>query len=295
MNALSHCTLTGVDDATDLGRVAELMDEYPFAEFGVLWSQTRAGERRYPSKTRLEAIARRFHGGRIALHVCGRAVADFVVCNAAAPAVAASFPRVQLNARFTPTEAWEEAFDAMLAVRQGVVITQHNEANAPFSTMFPRRANHAILRDASCGRGVAPDVWPTPLPGKLCGYAGGLGPNEIDAALPAIAAAADGAQFWIDMESKLRVDDVLDLDACATVLRKVAAWRTAQAGVALTPGDAQARLGRLLHNPLHEARDLRAGELEALARDAQAAGRPADGVAWFETLRRIAGDPLPQG
>ena len=41
----------------------------------------------------------------------------------------------------------------------------------------------------------------------LHGYAGGLGPDNIESELQRIAAAAGDAPFWIDMETRVRSDN----------------------------------------------------------------------------------------
>ena len=79
---LSHCTLTGVDDATNIDHLFALGERFPFVEWGPLYSESQAGTGRYPSQATLSAIARRLAGTparpSFALHVCGRAVSDFL-------------------------------------------------------------------------------------------------------------------------------------------------------------------------------------------------------------------------
>jgi len=71
----------------------------------------------------------------------------------------------------------------------------------PMLSILP---NHAILFDASGGHGVSPEYWPAHLPDKSCGYAGGLGPDNLARELPRIQEAAGQGPYWIDMEGKLR-------------------------------------------------------------------------------------------
>ncbi|CAK0802614.1 unnamed protein product, partial [Prorocentrum cordatum] len=81
-----------------------------------------------------------------------------------------------------------------------------------------RPSNLAALLDASCGRGVAPEVQSLPVAGAHCGYAGGMGPETIDRQLREIAVVLEGHPdtVWIDMESGVRTrgadgSDVFDL------------------------------------------------------------------------------------
>jgi phosphoribosylanthranilate isomerase len=82
-----------------------------------------------------------------------------------------------------------------------------------------------VLFDASRGKGVLPKEWPSPwrATGRQClyGYAGGLGPNNLASALPAIKAAAQRngkTPYWIDMESGVRTDNAFDFDKVRHVI-----------------------------------------------------------------------------
>ena len=71
----------------------------------------------------------------------------------------------------------------------------------------------SVLFDPSCGLGVRIRDYPRPLtePRVIpCGYAGGIGPSNIDDTLAKIADAAAGVAVWVDMESSLRVKVVRD-------------------------------------------------------------------------------------
>ena len=93
------------------------------------------------------------------------------------------------------------------------IITQHNDANRDLWQEMKEFENHAVLFDKSGGRGQSPEQWSAPLPGVTCGYAGGLGPENLAFELDRIHVAANGSPFWIDMEGKLRTgSDKFDLD-----------------------------------------------------------------------------------
>ena len=83
--------------------------------------------------------------------------------------------------------------------------------------------NMSILFDASCGKGIVSESFPTPFPTIPCGYAGGIGPKNIKDVLQGVQTAADGQTIWIDMESSLRSlvvgtdgnhEDVFSVDKC---------------------------------------------------------------------------------
>lgn len=217
---MSYITLTGADNSTthdDLWRVA---DQYRFGlvEWGVLYSASNQGEGRYPSFDWIELLSDRLGNPSartpaFALHVCGgKAVSDFLAGTGHVCEVARNFKRVQVNFR-------HESFaldQVERAIRRNLgkqVITQHNHVNAGLWKLLAGHRNHAVLFDASGGRGVAPEYWPTPLDGVGCGYAGGLGPDNLSGELPRIHGAASGKEYWIDMESKVRnASDQFDLD-----------------------------------------------------------------------------------
>lgn len=211
---LDCCTLTGVDERTDLTEVADLSRDFPVAEWGFLYSPKRQGQPgRYPSINFLHnALQSLPDHVRIALHVCGQGVPDLLagekVISKLAMMVAVRGGRIQLNFNHArdsiSMSALHDFLDQFPAL---TVITQHNEANADLWREFQRHHNHAVLFDASGGRGIKADHWPEILP-VSCGYAGGLGENNLHDSLEQLAQVAGQRSFWVDMEGSLRVTDV---------------------------------------------------------------------------------------
>jgi hypothetical protein len=87
----------------------------------------------------------------------------------------------------------------------------------------PLPRNISVLFDASCGLGVLATEYPAPVEGVPSGYAGGIGPSNLEQVLAAVAKAAGDVPVWIDMESSLRVQvadkqtpsmDCFSLDKC---------------------------------------------------------------------------------
>lgn len=81
---------------------------------------------------------------------------------------------------------------------------------------------HSLLFDPSGGRGIGGHAWPSPPPATRMGYAGGIGPDNIEQVLDQVAPL--GAA-WIDMESGVRTDDRFDLDKVREVLARAERWR----------------------------------------------------------------------
>ena len=87
----------------------------------------------------------------------------------------------------------------------------------------------APLFDKSAGAGLLPGVWPRAQfqeYGKLIyhGYAGGLGPDNLQTQLPLILEASLIAPFWIDMEGQIRTNGILDLVKVERVLEICKKW-----------------------------------------------------------------------
>ena len=225
------CTVTGVDATTDLQRVAALSIRFPFSEWAFLWSPSRCGrEHRYPSMEYLSrALSALSSGVRVALHLCGEAVDDFVGHHGdtgpLVRAVATRGGRIQLNVGLNrKSDFYLENLDLAIGAFPGEVILQHNALNET-ALDWIIAPNLAYLFDVSGGRGVTPDVWPARVPGISCGYAGGLGPSSLDRELPRIAAAG-GPPAWVDMETGVRdADDNFDLDLVARAMEIVDQFR----------------------------------------------------------------------
>lgn len=208
MQLPAFITFTGADDATSHAEIAEFARLHPRTEFGILFSRDRAGQSRYPTHEWIKQLPDDL---LLAAHVCGRWASDLAI-DGAQPEVEAllgTFGRVQINIARPPEDLSPLK---QLAARHSVeIILQCRDAET-----FPDERGVSWLYDASGGRGIAPQGWPTHPGDRLVGYAGGLGPETVREALSSIQASAP---FWIDMESKVRnEDDVFDLDRCSAVI-----------------------------------------------------------------------------
>lgn len=200
MSKPEFITFTGLDDRTDLARAHELAEKYRI-EWGLLFSKTNK-DARYPSaQTFLEAS---LIDGYKSVHLCGSAsrtfVKEFTFPKEVEPIVH-RLNRVQVNG----------AKGLYVSVVDGVaVITQCRE--------FSDRPCNAELFDVSGGRGEMPESIPVPKSDHLVGYAGGMGPETVEAYLEMITCENP---FWIDMESKVRTDGWFDLDKVERVCQIV--------------------------------------------------------------------------
>ncbi|MFK4706111.1 hypothetical protein ABIC83_002950 [Roseateles asaccharophilus] len=215
----SFITLTGADERTDIEELVAFSGKYPEVELGLLYTATPEGRNRYPSRQWLLRAAEAL-SGRIAVHVCGGGARRELAAGDLIDLVRHA-PRVQVNGVLTVDEA------ELLATRVGVLITQHNGNN--LSLLNVKASNHALLIDASGGRGVSPTEWLPPETRKHVGFAGGMGPDNLAQEYQRIAAVArPGA--WVDMEGKLRVDDWFSqalARRCAAIHRQVSLEQSA--------------------------------------------------------------------
>jgi hypothetical protein len=197
---ISRITLTGADEYTNIEQLIDLVNRFPAVEVGLLYTATPEGRNRYPSRDWLRRAAAALTE-RVAIHVCGGGARQELLSGNLSD-LTRHAPRVQVNGRVAIAEA------EVLARLVGTLITQHNESNLPLLEVHAR--NHALLIDASGGRGLSPQSWEPPATEKLVGFAGGMGPENLAAEYARIyPVSKEGA--WVDMEGKLRVDDRFDM------------------------------------------------------------------------------------
>lgn len=223
---LTRVSLTGPDDRTAVEQLVQLAHRYPFVEWAVLYSPAREGMSRYPSrawrKNFEDAVSRSYPPIHRALHVCGKGVEMFAR-QGPASVDCVNYQRVQLNvncARWDPLDVKELLKTADVAQRWDGqpqhIIVQHNKNNAAFLNGL--RDNVDVLYDSSGGFGkLLTDVL-GPWPGHYTGYAGGLGPDNVVQMYKRIE-SINHKDFWMDMESGIRTDDVFDLEKAERVLK----------------------------------------------------------------------------
>jgi len=218
-------SLTGADDSVDPSELLKISQQFPLVEWAILSTPKAQGSARYPTEEWVSAFHKACPHVRKAIHLCGSDVQSFLDEDPRVLAKVAKFDRVQLNfnQRRQPKD-----LDTLVRVANKVktpVILQYNEANKDlWSELHTRIVNLAFLFDSSGGGGRSPkDGWPAMLPRTVCGFAGGLGPENVKAEFEKILKIAGGRRFWIDMEGKLRsrVDDSFDRHACVSVLEQV--------------------------------------------------------------------------
>jgi hypothetical protein len=197
VSAKPFITVTGADEETDILSLQKLD-----AEIGLLYTTTPEGRRRYPGRDWIKWAA--INLDRVAIHICGGGARrelmsgdfDDLVCNA---------DRIQVNGPISVADCQQ----ICTMFPEHTIITQHNHKNLNLLKVHSR--NHAILVDASGGRGITPGAWHRPETEKQVGFAGGLGSDNLAMELSLIRVIATG-DWWVDMEGKLRVDDYFSFE-----------------------------------------------------------------------------------
>lgn len=243
---LDRVTMTGADDSVSPADLAALSKEFPFVEWGILFSRKQQGSPRWPSTewlSRMGYVANQ-EGLDLSAHVCGGWIRDMLIGGSefflAVLATLEDYNRTQLNFHAEPLYADPAALASTLARNADLwplgrrqFIFQMDGRNDSLMQRIREQTDTldiVPLFDVSHGAGTLPTEWPVAAyrdmgrtydaPKLYHGYAGGLGPDTIADQLPKIAAAAGDARFWIDMETRIRSngDRVFDLEKVRAVL-----------------------------------------------------------------------------
>lgn len=218
---LTKVTFTGIDEKTDLKKIADLQEEYPFAEFGVLVSYDwKENGRRFPDPVILDELEK-FHLN-LSVHFCGQSAIDIVKKRFKALELLNGkqriFRRCQLNLR---------AADYLTHLRKlsplpyiGEVIVQMHTPEACRQFLQGERPKFmSYLLDASGGTGTDTPIQIVTSPGVHIGYAGGIGPANVEEKLRTLLEHPTSDKFWIDMETRVRTDEWFDLEKIEKVLQ----------------------------------------------------------------------------
>lgn len=250
LEALGFC---GVDDSIHPRQLALIARCFPLVEFGVLFRPDKEGTPRYASPEWVnslcavaQSMAKDGTPMKLAAHLCGSRVNEVLAGNTAFLQTLRQlgFARVQINATAVNgvdtsdlASAVSKIHNAMKELPHLEFILQKNEETRPLwegmETIVKETGqipNLAMLADESKGTGVLSSSWPAPSGLYKLGYAGGIGPSNVDQVLTSITEVVGSSKtesFWIDMESGLRStknnEDVFDLEKCYKIIEVVCA------------------------------------------------------------------------
>ena len=235
LRAMGFC---GADDSVSQEHLQLLSIHYPWIEWGILFRPDLEGTPRYATSAWVEKLCKinKETGNvmRLAGHLCGERCQQVLDGDSSfiKKLHEMGFGRVQVNAtnanavKVSPDKL-EEVADQLrtciLEVPEIEWIFQLNEETRPlfdhlveisFLLSQGMPPNLSVLYDASCGLGLEADVYQEPLivngQDVASGYAGGMGPHNIEEVLERVSRSSGGKKVWIDMESSLRTTVVPD-------------------------------------------------------------------------------------
>ena len=209
-------TFTGADDAIHIGDMQTLVRQCPI-EWGILFSPSLQGMRRYPSLPFVQRLLNA-SGLYLSAHLCGDHSPNFIEtgCVKAMETLLANdaFGRVQVNTSDPAVSrrdvrGWAQPLGMQPILRSRDVTT------------FPVSTSVHLLFDRSGGQDVEATAWPAELTrDRLVGFAGGLKPDSVAAAVDRIGERA--GRYWIDMDSGVcDQNDRFDIAACRAVCEAV--------------------------------------------------------------------------
>ena len=220
---INRVTITGADNNTDIKEMLEISKQYPFVEWGILFSPKRIGEERYPDSDWLDKLSKKYSYDaiRLSAHLCGGYTREMLLgkSDLINPPDIKHFlalcGRMQLNFNAQKTTVDENKFFALVnCFIGGRIILQQNKSNKNICDEARKRnlKNISFLYDSSGGRGTIASQWKKPFDGFFTGYAGGLSPENLEEELKKIEEVAGDSEIWIDTESRVRTNGVLDMD-----------------------------------------------------------------------------------
>lgn len=224
----------GVDDTVSPELLELISSRYSWVEWGVLFRTDLEGTGRYASWSWVERLTTLRsscgHELKLAAHLCGNRCEQVLGGDAsfASKLHSLGFNRIQIN----PTAANSVRVDddkyplyaeQLKAVMESLPMVEwlfqlNSETRPIWESILAvgPPANVSILNDASCGKGVQIQEFPSPQQfGNIrCGYAGGIGPKTIasilDKVVQEVTLLPSDTPVWVDMESSLRSVQTVD-------------------------------------------------------------------------------------
>lgn len=251
LHSIARITFTGVDALTkneDLIEVSKKARQSGLlVEWGLLFSKDRAGQPgRYGTALAIAQRLQDLGNLNLAIHFCGKAVDDVLnqadseaLCLLQAAQLHGNC-RVQLNfnnqvKKFTPEHIGHlmESFPSIDFILQanannsGFIRELSSRAFGQAPAALAQLARLQVLFDASGGKGIEPSSWPDPTDGQgfVVGYAGGLGPENIVSQMRSIESLKPPFKAWVDMEGRLREQDIFAVAKCQAVIDSIREYR----------------------------------------------------------------------
>lgn len=230
---ITKVMIAGVDNQTSIKELEKIYNEFPFVEWGVLYSSAK-NRARYPNKEFIDELCDA-NAGEMSAHFCGSYSRDILENGNFDDAndLHDKFTHIQLNYNFHTRVKYWNTYHVIkfLTTYERIVILQNNKSNhnylIPIYKQFENidivDANYKlkILQDASGGRGK--EITHIPKPSFHCNYgiAGGINEDNIVKIAKKVIEFNAPNQSWLDLESGARTDNKFDTEKVKRILNKV--------------------------------------------------------------------------
>jgi hypothetical protein len=224
-------TFSGVDETADVERLREIRSHYFTVEWGLWLSVEHQG--RVPGFPGVGWIRKLRPELNLSAQLWGKNAADFLQGDdtelmAHHGEAWSLFQRIQINSTDRIDRVDLPALIRLLEKNQDKqVILRIRDLNLDIAdALLTQGVSCSTLFDQSEGQEPAQKKWPKGLRRFAgCGYAGGLGPDNIYKQLSPILNAAQSAErWWVEMDSSLRTtqyeQDVFSLANCKRAIRE---------------------------------------------------------------------------
>ena len=216
---MKYLTITGADSDTNIEQMAALSVAYPFLEWGILYGGGHLSSNRFPGHEWRDQLAQDpdFQTMNISAHLCGQSVRNYLRgkldLQLLPDLLFRKADRIQINTHGEPhvSKNWFwDTFNEYTIGPEPEIIFQLDGVNNHYLILGEAVGIKCTgLFDLSHGAGVLQDGWPSTSTWR--GYAGGLGPDNLEEELRKISKVATN-KYWIDMETNVRTRGVLDLN-----------------------------------------------------------------------------------
>jgi hypothetical protein len=229
---IDRVTLTGADDSIDPADLVPIYKEYKFVEWGVLLSRSQGGNPEFPSSDWINELRKKYiengsHHLNCAGHICGAWVRDLVQDGSFTLFEERpwqhTFRRLQLNFMGKKLKAHKDFWTALNDSENTFIFQLDGENDDLYHQAAHKKINAVPFFDKSGGTGKSPKDWPAPI-APYTGYAGGLGPDNLEEELDKMAFRVGRNIIWIDMQAKLRTDGKFDLNKAVKCLEIAKKW-----------------------------------------------------------------------
>lgn len=226
-----NITFTGIDNKTNIEELKSIQQAYPRVEFGLLVALSRQGnEPRYPDLQILKDL--KGAGLNLSCHVCSTMARNLVRTGDTTELDAflgkgrglglGLFQRIQINISNMDFELKQIPSNREFIVPESIreVIIQHHPERPLSWTSSNAGIPISVLFDPSGGMGLGWQKNDIPYYAKnlRCGFAGGINASNVVEWIRTLQKEFPREDFWLDMESGVRTDDVFDTGKVREVL-----------------------------------------------------------------------------